>query len=153
MANIPDIGPFRERLEELDADMAKGDFFSDQRRAARLSREHQYLSGLVELYERYAKAIAEKKDSESLLNDTGSDEEMKALAQEEVEQLAVTIESLYQELLVAMLPPDESDSRNTVVEIRAGARGPRFAPFRPGPLSVMSAPVFKTDLSCPSKPL
>lgn len=129
MADIPDIEPFRKRLEELDADMAKPDFFSDQRRAATLSREHQHLSRLVELHGRYTKAISEKKDSESLLDDQDADEEMKALAQEEVKDLILTIEKLYHELIIAMLPPDESDSRNTIIEIRAGAGGDEASLF------------------------
>ena len=129
MANIPDIGPFCKRLEELDADMAKPDFFSDQRKAATLAREHQHLSKLIELHERHAKAVDERKDSESLLNDPDADEEMTTMAQEEVTTLTKTIENLYQELLVAMLPPDESDSRNTIIEIRAGAGGDEASLF------------------------
>ena len=51
MHKIPDIAPFRAKLDDLDAQMAEPNFYSDQRRAAEISREQQRLSSLVEKFE------------------------------------------------------------------------------------------------------
>ena len=59
MHKIPDIAPFRDKLGELDAQMAEPNFYSDQRRAAEISREHQRLGSLIEKFEAYHKADRE----------------------------------------------------------------------------------------------
>ena len=53
MAKIPDIAPFREKLVELDTQMSDPNFYSDQRHAAEVSREHQHVSGLIEKFEAF----------------------------------------------------------------------------------------------------
>ena len=55
MEGIPDIEPFAKRRLELDEELAKPNFFQDQRRAAKLAREHQQLAELIALYEKCEK--------------------------------------------------------------------------------------------------
>jgi peptide chain release factor 1 len=129
MEGIPDIAPFRTRKEELDAKMAESDFFSDQRRAAEQGREHTRLSGIIALYDATAKLEADLADNRALIDDPDGDEELKELAQEEIAGLEEQIAQKRDELLVAMLPPDPSDSRNTIVEVRAGAGGDEASLF------------------------
>ena len=50
MAKIPDIAPFRAKLDSLDAQIAEPNFYSDQRRAAEVGREHQRVSSLIEKF-------------------------------------------------------------------------------------------------------
>jgi len=123
MEGIPDISPFRERRAELDALMAEPDFFSDQRRAADVSREHTHISNLIELYDRLDKLERELEENRAMANDESAEEELRELAAEEVAAAEVNYEPYKQELLLAMLPPDPTDSRNTIVEIRGGAGG------------------------------
>jgi peptide chain release factor 1 len=129
MIGIPNIEPFRKRAQEIDGFMAKPDFFQDQRRAASLSREHQKLTQLIELYERLERVERDVLEHEALLKDPSSDPELAELAKDEIEGLKSLRESLYQDVLVAMIPPDPSDSRNTVVEIRAGTGGDEASLF------------------------
>lgn len=123
MEGIPDIDSFVRRQQELDAKMAEPNFFADARRSAQVSREHQKLGRLIERYRKLEKVEHELMDSQALLDDDDTDEEMRELAELEMESLKELRETLRHEVLVEMLPPDESDSRNTVVEIRGGAGG------------------------------
>lgn len=123
MHKIPDIAPFRAKLDELDTQMAEPDFYSNQQRAAEVSREHQRLSGLIEKFEAYHSAEKQIKDNEELLADDSVDEELQEMAREEINSLETEREGLVNAVLRAMIPPDPTDSRNSVIEIRGGAGG------------------------------
>ena len=135
MQGIPHIQPFEQRAEEIDVLMARSDFFQDQRRAAALSREHQKLRFLIDVYNDLGRAERDLKEHADLLADPQADPELAALAKEEMGELEKKVEKLRQDVLVAMIPPDETDSRNTVVEIRAGAGG--------GEASLFAAELFR----------
>ncbi|WP_269537912.1 peptide chain release factor 1 [Cerasicoccus fimbriatus] len=123
MEGIPDLEPFRKRRAELDELMAEPDFFSDQSKATEVSREHTHISNLLELYDRLAKLERELEENQAMVNDSSLDEELREMAREEVAEAEKKHEPYRQELLLAMLPPDPTDSRNTIVEIRGGAGG------------------------------
>jgi peptide chain release factor 1 len=123
MHNIPDIAPFRAKLDDLDAQMAEPNFYSDQRRAAGISREQQRLSSLVEKFEAYHAAEAQIAENNELLADDTLEEELREMANEELESLTAEREQLVSSVLRAMIPPDPTDSRNSVMEIRGGAGG------------------------------
>ena len=125
---LPGIDSFRRRYEEIDALMNAPEFYSDQRRAAALGREHQKLGELITMYVRCEKVALEREDSEKMLADE-SDAEMRGLAQEEISALSEEEEELRGKILVAMLPPDSADSRNTIMEIRGGAGGDEASLF------------------------
>ena len=123
MHKIPDIAPFRDKLAELDVKMAEPNFYSDQRRAAEISREHQRVTGLVEKFEAYHAAETQIAENEALIADSSVEEELREMAAEEVEELKEQLEGLVNAVLRAMVPPDPTDSRNSVMEIRGGAGG------------------------------
>jgi len=129
MEGIPDIEPFRIRRAEIDAMMAEPDFYSDQRRAAELSREHTRAGALIAQYDALAATEQEIAGHEELLKDAAADAELKEMAEAELPELQAERERQRNALLVAMLPPDPSDSRNTIVEIRAGAGGDEASLF------------------------
>lgn len=116
-------------MRELDQLMAEPEFFSDARRAASVSREHQKLTQLLELGEKFRGVEHAIADNRALLEDTDSEEELREMAAEEIPELEEQLESIYREILVAMVPPDPSDSRNTIMEIRAGTGGDEAAIF------------------------
>ncbi|MEM1222596.1 MAG: peptide chain release factor 1 [Verrucomicrobiota bacterium] len=123
MHKIPDIAPFRDKLAELDAIMAEPNFYSDQRRAADVSREHQHVSGLIEKFEALTSTEKQIEENEEMLNDSSIEEELREMAAEELETLKDEREKLSNAVLRAMIPPDATDSRNSVMEIRGGAGG------------------------------
>ncbi len=123
MHNIPDIAPFREKLATLDAQMSEPNFYSDQRRAAEISREHLRVSSLVEKFEAYRAAEKQISENEAIAADESVEAELREMAAEEVAELKGCLEELANSVLRAMVPPDPTDSRNSVMEIRGGAGG------------------------------
>ncbi|MGB0344185.1 MAG: PCRF domain-containing protein, partial [Coraliomargarita sp.] len=123
MPNIPDIAPFREKLATLDAQMSEPNFYSDQRRAAEISREHLRVSSLVEKFEAYRAAEKQISENEVIAADESVEAELREMAAEEVVELKGCLEELANSVLRAMVPPDPTDSRNSVMEIRGGAGG------------------------------
>ncbi|MDR0715536.1 MAG: peptide chain release factor 1 [Puniceicoccales bacterium] len=129
MDTLPDIDSFKARYDELSALMAAPDFYSDQRRASVISQEHQKISNLIEKTEYFSKLHSEIDEADQMLAEENIDPELRALAQEEVAQKTARLSTVQREIMLLMLPPDESDSRNTVFEIRAGTGGEEAALF------------------------
>jgi peptide chain release factor 1 len=129
MEGIPPIDPYLARYRELDEQMAVPDFFQDQRKAAVLSREHQKLNALIEKFEALSKIDVEISDTRGLMNGEDEEQEMRELAEIELPELEESFETLKQNILISMIPPDPTDSRNTIVEIRAGAGGDEASLF------------------------
>lgn len=129
MESLPDILPFQRRLDELDAQMAEPTFYANARKAAEVSREQQKLAQLVADYKAYEKTGAELAEAQALLKDPAGDAELKELAAGELPSLQANLTRLHDVVLGAMLPPDPGDSRNTVMEIRAGTGGEEAALF------------------------
>ncbi len=129
MPTIPDIQPFVRRIEELDAAMADPSFYSDARKAARLSKEHQKLREMINEHTELQKVDLEIKETEMILEEAEADDELKELAEIELPELKERKEVLEKSILIAMIPPNEADSRNTLMEIRAGAGGDEASLF------------------------
>lgn len=129
MQQIPDIRPFRLRLDELDAQMADPGFYANPRKAAEVSREQQRVAQLVADHSEHQRLQRQLAESQAILRDPSADPDLRELAELEVPELEERIGSLGQAVLSAMIPPDPSDSRNTVMELRAGTGGEEAALF------------------------
>lgn len=129
MAELPDIAPFQRRLDELSAQMAETSFYSNSRRAADVTREQQRLTQLVAEHAELCRLERELSDASALERDPKAEAELRELAAAEIPGLAARIQSLRQAILLAMIPPDPTDSRNTVMEIRAGTGGDEASLF------------------------
>src|SRR5277367_1670884 len=84
---LPEIGPFRQRLEELDAQMAEPGFYANQRRAAEITREHQKLQKVVADHEAHDRVALELAQAAALARDAGADPAMRELAVAELSDL------------------------------------------------------------------
>ncbi len=129
MQVIPEIAPFKKRIEELDARMAAPDFYNDPRKAAELSKEHQRMQQIVEMHDRLEAAKGALAENRVLLEDAAAEAELQEMAKEEIPELESQIVRFENELLRIMIPPEPTDSRNIVMEIRAGAGGDEAALF------------------------
>jgi peptide chain release factor 1 len=126
---LPSIAPFQHRLDELDAQMAEPSFYAQARRAAEVTREQQRLRALVDDHREFGRLARELAEHEALLRDPRGDPELRALAEAELPELRARRDARHAAVLRAMIPPEPSDSRNTVLEIRAGAGGDEAALF------------------------
>jgi len=129
MDTLPDIAPFQQRLDELNAQMAAPSFYANPRRAAEVTREQQKLAQLIAGHQAFEKLGREIAEAETLARDPAGDPAFKELAAQELPGLERRRAVLQQAVLLAMIPPDPTDSRNTVMEIRAGTGGEEAALF------------------------
>lgn len=129
MEDLPDILPFRRRLDELSAQMAEPSFYANPRRAAEVTREQQRLDQLVADHDQHARTRREIAEARALQRDPGADADLKELAAQELPELERREAALRRAVLQAMIPPEPTDSRNTVMEIRAGTGGDEASLF------------------------
>ena len=129
MDNLPSIFPFQRRVDELDAQMAAPSFYANSRRATDVTREHQKLGQLIADHKLFEKLEQEIAEAESMARDSTADAELKELAASEIPELRGRRERMHEKVLMAMIPPELTDSRNTVMEIRAGTGGEEAALF------------------------
>ena len=116
------------RLEEVLNQLQEPDVANDQNRFRKLMKEQAELTPIVEAYKEYKACKQNIEDSLELLNEE-SDEEMRELAKEELNDNKKRVEELEQELKILLLPKDPNDEKNVIVEIRAGAGGDEAALF------------------------
>ena len=128
MEGIPPLDPFLVRLKALDEKMSAPDFYNDQRTASAVSREHQQLTKLKEHYESFDAVLNQIRENESIIAEN-ADPEFVELAKEDLAELKAKVEPLKTEILKMMIPADPTDSRNTVIEIRAGTGGDEASLF------------------------
>ena len=129
MDKLPDLLPFQRRLDERGAQMAEPSFYANPRRAADVTREHQKLTQLVADYRQFDRLERELAEADALAKDSAADTAMRELAAAELPELRRRRATLREAVLLAMIPPDPTDSRNTVMEIRAGTGGDEASLF------------------------
>jgi peptide chain release factor 1 len=95
----------------------------------KMSKEYAELSPVVETVTALRKAEAETKELESLMRDASADAEMRELAEQEYKALRARLPELEQRLKVMLLPKDEADERNAILEVRAGTGGEEASLF------------------------
>jgi peptide chain release factor 1 len=110
------------RYEELNTQMVQPDAIADPSLLERYGREHASLGPIVAKYRELQETLRQKQDTEGMLGN-GLDEDLRALAREELDRLRHQEEQLFQELKIALLPKDVMDERNAIITIQAGAGG------------------------------
>ena len=116
------------RYEELMGELSEPDVANNPERFRKLMKEQSDLTPIVEAYKEYKQCKQNIEDSLAML-DEETDEEMKELAKEELNDSKARVEELEQKLKILLLPKDPNDDKNVIVEIRAGAGGDEAALF------------------------
>ncbi len=116
------------RLEEILSELQEPNVANDQKRFRKLMKEQNELTPIVEAYKEYKACKQTIEDSLQMLEEE-SDEEMRELAKEELNDSKARVEELERELKILLLPKDPNDEKNVIVEIRAGAGGDEAALF------------------------
>ena len=125
----PHIDKTRRRFAEVEAALSDPKAFDNNLRAQELSREYARLKELVAAGEAYLKTRRDLEENLALLRTEPPDSELAPMAQEEMARLEAVDKKLAFQVLCGLLPPDPADSRNTIIEIRAGAGGRESALF------------------------
>lgn len=116
------------RYEEVLNELSEPDVLNNQAQYQKLMKEQADLEPIVTKYKEYKAAQTGIDDSLALLEEE-TDEELRELAKEELNECKANIENIENELRILLLPKDPNDDKNVIVEIRAGAGGDEAALF------------------------
>lgn len=125
----PHIIQFRKRRDELESALSSPDVTGDNRKLVELTREYARMKKLSELGERYLKLLGDINSNHELIQSEPAESELAGLAKEELPTLEAELDKLELDLQYGVVPPDPTDSRDTIIEIRAGAGGAESALF------------------------
>lgn len=117
-----------EKYEELTKKVGDPEVIADNRTWQKLVKEHSELTPIVEAYNDLKKCLNDLTEAEEMLK-TEKDKEMIELLEQEIEENKAKKEKLEEEIKILLLPKDENDDKNVIVEIRAGAGGDEAALF------------------------
>ena len=116
-----------DRYKELEKDLSDPSLVSDQARYQKITKQHRDMEPVIERFREYKRVrdgIAEAK-----LMLTEDDEDMKAMAQEELAGLETRLPEIEEQLKIMLLPRDPNDEKNVVLEIRAATGGDEASLF------------------------
>src|SRR5436190_11778410 len=125
----PHIDRFARRFAEVEAALSDPKAFDNPQRAQELSKEYARLKDLVAYGQAYKKVLVDLAENRALLKTEDVDAELAQMAKEDVARLEAEEKRRSLEVQRGVMPPDPADSRNTIVEIRAGAGGQESALF------------------------
>ena len=118
----------KEKFEELTKKISDPEILQDQQTWQKLVKEHADLVPIVEKYDEYVKYEDDMNQNLSL-QQIESDPEMLALLEEEWQNCKTKLQEIEHELKIMLLPKDEDDEKNVIIEIRAGAGGDEASLF------------------------
>jgi len=108
---------------EISERMADPSVTSDPKEFQKLSKALGELTSVVEQYERYKACAREIDEAKAMAKDAAGDDEMVAMAKDEIDALTEESDALVESMTLALLPKDPLDEKNIMLEIRAGTGG------------------------------
>jgi len=118
----------RQKFEEIGQQITDPAVMADMKKYVSLNKEYRDLEPIVEAYDKYKNILSNIQSSKLLLN-TEKDEEMREMAKMEIESLEEEQEQLETAIKLLLVPADPQDSKNAVLEIRAGTGGDEASIF------------------------
>lgn len=109
-----------EEFENLETELSDPEIFKDQKKVKEVSRRKKSIEEAVQLYKEYKSLSQELEENKTMLSEE-KDDEMKELLKMEISEAEDRVPELEEKLKIALLPKDQNDEKNIIVEIRAGA--------------------------------
>ncbi len=123
------LAEIKERFEELSEKLGHPDVFKDKDQFRKLSQEHSSLQEIVDSYNQLLEFQKELKSNQELADSSYEDPEIREMARHEISIFKQKFEEKEKHIQLLLLPEDPNDSRNIIVEIRAGTGGDEAALF------------------------
>ena len=117
------------RFEKLTDELGNPEVVQDQNRYRKLTQEHSGLQEIVESYQLYLKIQQQLEGNRELSEDKSEDPEIRKMAVQEIRELNLQMQKIQKQIELLLLPKDPDDSRNIIIEIRAGTGGDEAALF------------------------
>ncbi len=111
------------KLGELETRMSQPEVSADPRKMQECMRDYSHQKKLAACAQTVLDLVDAKAESEAILADAGSDGELREMAEMELAEVAEKLPQAERDMMVALIPPDPTDSRNVIIEIRAGTGG------------------------------
>ncbi len=128
MISLEPLREIKQRFAELTTLMSQPEVATNPERMMALGREHSELSSVVESINTYEDLLSEQEDLQAMIR-SEKDPELVDMAHAELEQLETRIPEVEEDLRFRLIPKDPADSRNAIMEIRAGTGGDEAALF------------------------
>ena len=122
------VSELLKRFGEVEELMGRSEVISDKEHYKELTTEHSYLSEVNEAWKDYQKTLKNLDENQTLLKEE-TDQEFIDLLKDEVVQLKQSLQVLEKKIHMLLVPPDPRDSRNIILELRAGTGGDEAALF------------------------
>ena len=118
----------KNRWEEISEQMNDPDVMADMKRFVKLNKDYKELEPLVSAYKAYKSIILNIQSAKEILG-TEKDADFREMAKEEIDQLIPKMEALEERIRMLLIPKDPQDSKNAIMEIRAGTGGDEASIF------------------------
>ena len=125
---IEKIQIVKQRFDEVSDLIIQPDIIADQKRYAQLSKEYKDLGDVVKIGKEYQSLLNNIEEAKEIIAD-GSDAEMVEMAKMEMDDATTRIPEIEEEIKFLLIPKDPEDSKNAVVELRAGTGGDEASIF------------------------
>ncbi len=123
MQYLEKLAALEKKHDELTAQLSDPQVFADPAAYQKTAKAHAELREVVDKYREWKELDQSLEQTKTLVGESSSDPEMKALAHEELEQLQKRLAQVEEEIKILLLPRDPNDEKNVVLEIRAGTGG------------------------------
>ncbi len=127
MQYLDKLADIEQRFEDLTRQMADPEVIGDNETYRKTARQQSELQEIVEKYREWKKVHSDLEGARQMLAE--DDEELQAMAREDVERLEPVIEALEKDLKLLLLPRDPNDEKNVIIEIRKGTGGDEASLF------------------------
>ena len=128
MSLIEKLSKIKEKFDLINQQLSEPSFAKEKDKIISLSRERSELTDIVDKYDEYSKVLKDIEGNKEIIQ-SGLDEELEELAEMELKDLGEKKERLEEEIKVLLLPKDPNDTRDVIMEIRAGTGGEEAALF------------------------
>ena len=118
----------KDRYNEIARQMSEPSVMEDMKRYVKLNKDYKELEPVVKAYQAYKNILGNINSAKEIL-ETENDAEFRAMAKEEIEELLPKKEEMEEEIRLLLIPKDPQDSKNAVMEIRAGTGGDEASIF------------------------
>ncbi|MBI1933094.1 MAG: peptide chain release factor 1 [Ignavibacteriales bacterium] len=112
----------KEKFDEIDKDLMNPEVLSNQQKVIELSKKRSELTEIVDAYDRYSKLLKDVEGNKELI-ESSDESEIIEIAENELEDLEIKKEELEEEIKLLLIPKDPNDTKNVIVEVRAGTGG------------------------------
>ncbi len=122
------LSGLREKYESISAQISDPAVMADMKKYVSLNKEYKELEPIVEAGDRYSKLMNDYDSAKEILS-TEKDEELREMAKEEIASIDEMLPGMEEEIKLLLIPADPQDSKNAILEIRAGAGGDEASIF------------------------